>query len=68
MGGVHFQTNGKAWKFARSNPRELAELEEAINILESYNLITTRSAKRETFNLTADGFRLAETYELPNDA
>lgn len=68
MGGVHFETNGKAWMFSRSKPKELAELEEAIDLLESYHLITTRSAKRESFNLTADGFRLAETYELPTDA
>lgn len=68
MGGVHIQTNGKAWLFKRNNPKELAELEEAIELLELYNLVTTRSIKREVFNLTADGFRLAESYEIQNDA
>ena len=42
------------------NPREAAEIKEAINKLESYNLIEDIGYKGELFRLTAEGYRACD--------
>lgn len=43
-----------------NNPREAAEIKEAISKLESYNLIEDISYKGELFKLTAEGYRACD--------
>lgn len=60
MGGLHVQTNGKAFGSETQNPKLEAELEEALNELETLGLISAGSYKREGFKVTAEGYRVAE--------
>ncbi len=64
MGGPVYQVNGKGYQ-VKNNRREEAILEQAIEILESNNLIEATSYKREVFKVTAKGFEIAD--KLPDE-
>jgi hypothetical protein len=59
LGGLLVQSNGK--EFVRdNNPRQRAAFEGAIEELEDLGLIKAGGYKREVFEITREGFRLAE--------
>ncbi len=60
FGGLSVQTNSKGFGSEKHDPKVEAELEEALKNLEQYGLIYTDSYKRQTFRVTAEGYRVAE--------
>ena len=57
--GVAITTNGK--QFAQvDNPRSAAAWEGALHELETHNLIQPLGPKREVYQVTAEGYRMAE--------
>jgi hypothetical protein len=61
LGGMEISTNGRDF-VDDASPRTAARWEGAIDELESHALIHSRSAKREVFSVTAQGYALAELH------
>lgn len=62
--GLRLHTNGKEFGSAQRDPKVEAELEEILSILEQNGLIEPTSYKRQTFRVTAEGYRIAEQIDL----
>jgi hypothetical protein len=59
IGGVQIQTNGKPF-IEQDNPRSRATWEGALEELESLNLVQSLGPKREVYQVTRDGYNMAE--------
>jgi hypothetical protein len=59
--GLGIQTNGKRLSETR-NPRSEARWEKAIQELEALGLLTSKSYKREVFDVTDEGYRAADAF------
>lgn len=64
LGGYIVQTNGKNFGTDRYDGRKKALIDEAIEQLEEYDLIRAANMKRETFNITAKGYEIADQIDI----
>jgi hypothetical protein len=60
LGGIHIQTDFNAYQIDSTNGENIAELNEAIDQLESNNLIKDNGYKRESFQITSLGYKIAK--------
>lgn len=58
LGGTTYQVNKD--ECTPTNPRDCAEMEEALNILEQYDLIKPENLERDLFKITSKGFEVAD--------
>ncbi len=65
LGGYNVQTNGKSFGSKRNDARAKAEIDSAIEELESLNLIRS-NPKREIFTINAKGYEIADEITLKN--
>ena len=59
MGGLYIQTNGREFVEQRT-PREEARWEAVLSELESERLIQPLSFERQVFQVTSEGYRIAD--------
>ena len=64
MGGTDMQTNGKNLITEKKSPREVAKWESALNELIEKDLVEEKGPKGEMFQVTSEGYNVADIIEL----
>jgi hypothetical protein len=60
LGGYQVQTNGKCFGSENNDRRVMAEIKAAIEELENYDLIRSMNIKRNIFEITDKGYKIAD--------
>jgi len=60
LGGYQVQTNGKCFGSGKNDRRGMAEINATIEELENYDLIRSMNYKREIFEITDKGYKIAD--------